>query len=81
MILTHININPELLIKLVASKLKMWAEAHLQDTWHPQGNPLFRQVQEMRVVTSGMAWCPITHKDCKWLLKHPVSPKGVLSEY
>ena len=28
MILTHININPELLIKLVASKLGMWAEAH-----------------------------------------------------
>ena len=20
-------------------------------------------------------------QDCKWLLKHPVSPKGVLSEY
>ena len=27
MILTHININPELLIELVASKLRMWAEA------------------------------------------------------
>ena len=31
MILTHININPELLIKLVASMLRMWAEA---DPWH-----------------------------------------------
>ena len=28
MILTHININPESLIKLVAGKLKMWTEAH-----------------------------------------------------
>ena len=28
MILTHLNINPELLIKLVASKLRMWAETH-----------------------------------------------------
>ena len=29
MILTDININPELLIKLVGSMLRMWAEAHL----------------------------------------------------
>ena len=28
MILAHININPELLMKLVASKLSMWEEAH-----------------------------------------------------
>ena len=28
MILTHINVNQELLIKPVASKLRMWAEAH-----------------------------------------------------
>ena len=28
MILTHINIIPELLIKLIASKPKIWAEAH-----------------------------------------------------
>ena len=28
MILMHININPELIIKLVTSELKMWAEAH-----------------------------------------------------
>ena len=28
MILTYINIIPELLIKLVASKLRIWAEAH-----------------------------------------------------
>ena len=28
MILTHININLELLLKLVASKLRIWAEAH-----------------------------------------------------
>ena len=28
MILTQRNINPELLIKLVASKLRIWAEAH-----------------------------------------------------
>ena len=25
---TYINVNSELLFKLVASKLKMWAEAH-----------------------------------------------------
>ena len=32
MILTpHININQESLIKLVASKLRMWTEAHPQD--------------------------------------------------
>ena len=40
MTLTHININPELLIKLVASKLRMWVEAYPQDTFHPQGNLL-----------------------------------------
>ena len=40
MILTYININPELLINLVVSNLKMWAEAHPQDTCQPQGNPL-----------------------------------------
>ena len=28
MILSKINVNPELLFKLVASKLRMWAEAH-----------------------------------------------------
>ena len=28
MILTHININLELLIKLVAIKQRMWAEVH-----------------------------------------------------
>ena len=28
MILAHININPELLMKLVASKVRMWEEAH-----------------------------------------------------
>ena len=28
MILTDVNINPELLIKLVASKLRMWGETH-----------------------------------------------------
>ena len=28
MILTHININLELVIKLVASKLRVWADAH-----------------------------------------------------
>ena len=28
MILSHKNINPELMIKLVPSKLRMWAEAH-----------------------------------------------------
>ena len=28
MILTHININSELLIKLIVSKLRIWAEAH-----------------------------------------------------
>ena len=28
MILTRINISTELLIKLVASKLRMWVEAH-----------------------------------------------------
>ena len=28
MILTYLNINPELLIKLVASNLSMWGEAH-----------------------------------------------------
>ena len=27
MVLTHINIKPELLIKLVESNLSMWAEA------------------------------------------------------
>ena len=37
MILTHININPKLLMKLVASKLRMWAEAgwvESIDQWH-----------------------------------------------
>ena len=28
MVFTHINVSAELLIKLVASKLKMWAEAY-----------------------------------------------------
>ena len=32
MVLTHISINPELWIKLVASKLRMWAEVH-GDQW------------------------------------------------
>ena len=45
MILTHIHINPELLIRLVASKLRMWAEAHPQDTCHSQGNPLLPQAR------------------------------------
>ena len=35
MILTYININPELLIKLIASKLRMSTEAHPLDTCHP----------------------------------------------
>ena len=29
MILTHINISPELLINPVASKIRMWVEVHL----------------------------------------------------
>ena len=40
MISIYLNINLELLIKLVASNLSMWAEGHPYDTWHPQGNPL-----------------------------------------
>ena len=28
MILAHINISPQLLIKVIASKLRMWEEAH-----------------------------------------------------
>ena len=28
MILSHINVNPEILIKLVVNKLRMWAETH-----------------------------------------------------
>ena len=32
MIFTHININSELVINLVASKLRMWTEAHHRDT-------------------------------------------------
>ena len=28
MILSDLNINPELLIKLVANKLRMWGETH-----------------------------------------------------
>ena len=28
MILTHININLELLLKMTASKIRMWAEEH-----------------------------------------------------
>ena len=28
MILTHINVNQELFIEMVVSKLRMWAEAH-----------------------------------------------------
>ena len=35
MILTHINIHPELLIKEVAIKLRMWVEAHPYDTCQP----------------------------------------------
>ena len=34
MVLTWSNINPELLINLVANNLSMWSEAHLQDTCH-----------------------------------------------
>ena len=35
MILTYLNINSELLIKLVASNLSMCAERHPSDTCHP----------------------------------------------
>ena len=68
MILTHIDINPELLVKMVESILRLWTEEHPQDTFHPQGNPLLPQVWvgwEMRVVTSGVAWCPVCDKGCK----------------
>ena len=30
--MTNINVSPELLFELVASKLRMWSEAHLQNT-------------------------------------------------
>ena len=35
MILTHIDISPELLIELVARKVKMWVEAYTSDTCYP----------------------------------------------
>ena len=42
----------------------------------------------MRVVTSGAIWCPVCHKNelKNWMLeqpvlKHPVSPKGVLLSF
>ena len=39
MILTCLNVNPELLIKLLIN-LSMWAEAYPLDTCEPLGNPL-----------------------------------------
>ena len=35
MILAHISISLELLFKLVARKLRMWAEGHSSDACHP----------------------------------------------
>ena len=43
----------------------------------------------MKVVTSGAAWCPVSHENedagatskTSWLLKHPVSTKGVLLSF
>ena len=34
LVLTHINTNPELLIKFVAIKLGMWAEVHAYNHFH-----------------------------------------------
>ena len=52
MILTHLDINPKLLIKLVASKLKIWAETSLGYLPSP-GKSLGRV--EWEVV--GDQWC------------------------
>ena len=45
MILSWLNINQELMIKLVANCLRMWAEAYPQDSCYPQGNPLLAWVR------------------------------------
>ena len=56
----HININPELLIKLVAIKLIMWAEEPPWNTHQPWGNPLlpWEGLGVKYLLTNGVAWGP-----------------------
>ena len=56
MISTHININPELLIKLVASKLGMWAE----DVLSPLEKSSASALGGKHLMTNGMEWHPIS---------------------
>ena len=64
MFLTWLNINLGLL-KLVATKLSMWAEAHAQNGCHLQRNPLplwvIIRVGGKHLLTNDMAWCPLSH--------------------
>ena len=64
MILKRININPELLIKMVASKLRICAETHAQDnTYHILGNilPHLEGLSGKYSVTNSMTWHPVSH--------------------
>ena len=45
MILIYVNINPEILINVIAGQLRMSSEAHPQDTCSPKENPLLPQVR------------------------------------
>ena len=65
MILKRININPELLIKMVASKLRICAETHAHDnTYHILGNILLHLEGlsgKYSVTNNSMTWHPVSH--------------------